>query len=55
MEYEIPKYDGDLGQPNVFVPLNDSICDRKIQFIMESFKTQRQKPWFEEETPFEQF
>ncbi|HET6328360.1 MAG TPA: PIG-L deacetylase family protein, partial [Planctomycetaceae bacterium] len=36
LEYEIPKYDGDLGQPNVFVPLTESICERKIQILLES-------------------
>jgi LmbE family N-acetylglucosaminyl deacetylase len=46
LEYEIPKYDGDFGSPNVFVPLDKSICYKKIQYILESFKTQRKKRWF---------
>jgi len=50
LEYEIPKYDGDLGQPNVFIPLSESICQRKIQILLEIFKSQRQKSWFDEET-----
>lgn len=50
LEYEIPKFDGDLGQPNVFVPLDDSICSTKIQTILESFKSQRSKQWFDEQT-----
>ena len=50
LEYEIPKYDGDFGQPNLFVPLADSVCARKIQLIMESFKTQQQKQWFDPQT-----
>ena len=50
LEYEIPKYDGDLGQPNFFVPLEESVCSRKIQIIVESFKSQRQKQWFDEQT-----
>jgi LmbE family N-acetylglucosaminyl deacetylase len=50
LEYEIPKYDGDLGSPNFFVYLDESICQRKIQYILKSFKTQLEKPWFTEET-----
>jgi len=50
LEYEIPKYDGDLGSPNVFVTLPESICTRKIKTIIDSFKTQRHKPWFTKET-----
>jgi len=50
LEYEIPKYDGDLGQPNVFVPLSESICGRKVQSIVDVFRTQHEKPWFSEDT-----
>ena len=50
LEYEIPKYDGDLGQPNFFVPLDESICTRKVQNLLESFRSQRQKHWFDEQT-----
>jgi LmbE family N-acetylglucosaminyl deacetylase len=50
LEYEIPKYDGDLGQPNLFVPLHQSLCRRKIQYILEVFKTQRVKDWLTEDT-----
>jgi LmbE family N-acetylglucosaminyl deacetylase len=50
LEYEIPKYDGDLGQPNVFMPLDKRICDSKVGFLMEAFQTQRSKRWFEPET-----
>ncbi len=50
LEYEIPKYDGDLGQPNVFVPLTESICEQKIRILLESFPSQRPRSWFDEET-----
>jgi len=50
LEYEIPKYDGDLGSPNVFVPVERAICEQKIRFILSSFKTQRGKQWFTSET-----
>ena len=49
-EYEIPKYDGDLVTPNVFVPLAESTRREKISFLMESFVSQRDKPWFTPET-----
>jgi LmbE family N-acetylglucosaminyl deacetylase len=50
LEYEIPKYDGDLGQPNLFVPLDQEFCENKVRYIMDAFDTQRVKPWFERET-----
>jgi LmbE family N-acetylglucosaminyl deacetylase len=49
-EYEIPKYDGDLGSPNVFVHLNEAICRRKIGHLFEHFGTQANKGWFTEDT-----
>lgn len=49
-EYEIPKYDGDLGNPNFFVHLSESIYQQKIKNILEGFKTQENKQWFTEET-----
>lgn len=50
LEYEIPKYDGDLGQPNVYVGLEKEILQKKIEILMEAFPTQAQKHWFDEET-----
>jgi LmbE family N-acetylglucosaminyl deacetylase len=50
LEYEIPKYDGDMGQPNFFVHLDGSTCQSKIQYILSHFKTQENKHWFTEET-----
>ena len=49
LEYEIPKYDGDLGQPTVFVPLEAEIYERKVRYIMDAFQSQRTKRWFQEE------
>jgi LmbE family N-acetylglucosaminyl deacetylase len=46
LEYEIPKYDGDLGRPNVFVPLAPEVCDRKIDNLMTRFASQQGKRWF---------
>jgi LmbE family N-acetylglucosaminyl deacetylase len=50
LEYEIPKYDGDMGQPNVFMPLSAEICQKKVRYIMEVFESQRVKRWFQEDT-----
>jgi LmbE family N-acetylglucosaminyl deacetylase len=52
LEYEIPKYDGDLGQPSVFVPLASEMCQTKVHYLMDSFQSQRNKGWFEENTFF---
>ncbi|WP_269930492.1 PIG-L deacetylase family protein [Aminobacter sp. HY435] len=50
LEYEIPKWDGDLGQPNVFVPLTRLVMERKAALLDEHFGTQRSKDWFDAET-----
>ena len=47
LEYEIPKYDGDLGRPNVFVPLDPSIIAEKGTHLMKAFPSQQDKPWFD--------
>ncbi len=49
LEYEIAKYEGDLGQPNVFVPIDEPTCRRKIDTIVGSFTSERGKPWFTED------
>jgi LmbE family N-acetylglucosaminyl deacetylase len=50
LEYEIPKYDGDMGQPNVFVPLEAELYQKKIQYIMDAYQSQHTKRWFEDNT-----
>ena len=50
LEYEIPKYDGDLGRPNVYVPLSAAQVHRKVASLMAVFASQRSKRWFSEET-----
>lgn len=50
LEYEIPKYDGDLGVPNMFAPLDETTVKAKARILMDSFKTQRTKQWFSEDT-----
>ena len=50
LEYEVPKYDGDLGSPNVFIPLDDEVAARKIDVILDSFASQGGKHWFTRDT-----
>jgi LmbE family N-acetylglucosaminyl deacetylase len=50
LEYEIPKFDGDLGQPNCFVPLDHATSARKAKYLDQAFGTQRDKHWFSSET-----
>jgi len=46
LEYEIPKYEGDLGAPNFFVPLAENVARQKIEHLLTHFPTQRGKTWF---------
>jgi LmbE family N-acetylglucosaminyl deacetylase len=50
LEYEIPKYDGDLGSPNVFVHLSEDLCRRKIGYLFDAFPSQHDNQWFTEDT-----
>jgi LmbE family N-acetylglucosaminyl deacetylase len=50
LEYEIVKWDGDLGQPNTYVPLDADSLARKVDVLMETYGTQRNKDWFTPET-----
>jgi LmbE family N-acetylglucosaminyl deacetylase len=50
LEYEIPKFDGDLGRPNVFVPLAEDVVEDKLALIERHFPTQSGKHWFDRET-----
>jgi LmbE family N-acetylglucosaminyl deacetylase len=49
-EYEIPKWDGDVGQPNLYVPISASTLQRKIDLLIRHFGSQRSKQWFDPET-----
>src|ERR1700728_5164316 len=50
LEYEIHKYDGDMGRPSVFVPLDAEVYQKKVGYIMDAFQSQRSKRWFQPET-----
>jgi LmbE family N-acetylglucosaminyl deacetylase len=50
LEYEVPKWDGDLGRPNVYVPLDDDIVSDKLDLVLRHFPTQSGKHWYDAET-----
>jgi LmbE family N-acetylglucosaminyl deacetylase len=49
LEYEIPKWDGDLGRPNFYVPLPDDIARRKLELLHASFPSQSDHDWWDDE------
>ena len=50
LAYEIPKFEGDLGKPNVYVPLSREVADRKVSLILEHFASQAGRTWFRPDT-----
>lgn len=50
VEYEIPKWDGDLGKPNTYVTFSDVTAHRKAELLVSNFPSQRDKSWYDEET-----
>lgn len=52
LEYEVPKYEGDLGQPNLFVPVSARVGKRKVEHLMRHFASQRSRAWFTPPTFF---
>jgi LmbE family N-acetylglucosaminyl deacetylase len=50
LEYEIPKYDGGLGSPNLFVHLTEDERRRKIELLLSEFPSQAAKKWFSGDT-----
>lgn len=49
LEYEIPKWDGDIGNPNTFVHLDKDTAKEKISHVMSAYPSQQSKPWFSED------
>lgn len=50
LEYEIPKYDGDLGNPNFYVELKEEYIEKRNQILLETFQSQKSKHWFDDAT-----
>lgn len=50
LEYEIPKWDGDLGRPGLYVPVSEEAVERKVELLHRHFPTQAAKPWFDRDT-----
>ena len=49
LEYEIPKYDGDLGCPNFFIHLKETTCNLKIKYLFKYFQSKHENQWFSKE------
>ena len=49
LSYEIPKWDGDLGRPSIYVPLSADTARRKVEFLHKSFPSQRRRDWWDDE------
>lgn len=50
LHYEIPKFEGDLGQPNTYVPVDDAVIEQKLEIIRTAYASQSDKPWFDADT-----
>jgi LmbE family N-acetylglucosaminyl deacetylase len=50
LEYEIPKWDGDIAQPNLYMPISAGVLQRKVDLLISHFGSQRSKQWFDAET-----
>jgi LmbE family N-acetylglucosaminyl deacetylase len=50
LEYEIPKYDGGLGQPNLYVPASRATARRKAELLLKGYPSQAGRKWFDAET-----
>jgi LmbE family N-acetylglucosaminyl deacetylase len=50
LEYEIPKYEGDLGSPNLYVTIDEELGKRKVGTLVDAFQSQHDKPWFSHES-----
>jgi LmbE family N-acetylglucosaminyl deacetylase len=48
--YEIPKYDGDVGQPNAYLPLTEATAREKVRLLSKAYRSQTQRDWWDEET-----
>jgi LmbE family N-acetylglucosaminyl deacetylase len=52
LEYEIPKWDGDMARPNMYMPVPAHVFKRKVDLLISHFASQREKQWFDAETFF---
>lgn len=50
LEYEVPKYDGDLGIPNFYVELDEELIVKRNKILIETFRSQNTKHWFDDST-----
>jgi LmbE family N-acetylglucosaminyl deacetylase len=50
LEYAIPKYEGDLGRPNLYVPVSQEHAERKVELLRKCFPSQTGRSWFSDDT-----
>jgi len=50
LEYEIPKYEGDIGNPNLFVPVERAHAETKVETLARCFASQKSRTWFDPTT-----
>jgi hypothetical protein len=50
LRYEIPKYDGDVGRPNIYLPLAEEIAREKVRLLAKAYPSQTRRDWWDEET-----
>ncbi len=50
LEYEIPKYEADLGNPNLLIPVSRAQAERKVTALLRYFPSQEARGWFSDET-----
>jgi LmbE family N-acetylglucosaminyl deacetylase len=49
LSYEIPKWDGDIGRPSVYIPMSAEVARRKIELLHKSFPSQHGRDWWDDE------
>lgn len=49
LQYEIPKWDGDLNPPNLYLPLPDEVARLKVELLHESYPSQKDRDWWDDE------
>ena len=49
LSYEIPKWDGDLGRPSMYVPLTADVAHRKVELLHKCFPSQASRDWWDDE------
>jgi LmbE family N-acetylglucosaminyl deacetylase len=49
LEYEVPKWDGDIGRPTVYFPMTEEVAQRKLELLHKCYPSQRNRDWWDDE------